>query len=292
MDNFASELPDDPDLELNATMELIDDVIYTDNSQLRFDVPPESNTHKILLVEDHTDLAELFKNKLLESYHVIIAHNGQEALEYIRNNPIDMVISDIMMPIMDGYELCKHLKSNPKTKHIPIILMTSYDTIANKIKSYELAANGYINKPFSMQELLAKMGSLLKNKATLRHYYSQTEPLRIKEEANSQEETFILKVQEIIVRNIAENNFSVHQLAQEMRISRTQLYLLLKKITDLTPTDFIIKVKLDYAKTLLKDPSFSISEIAYKLGYSNANYFSKQFKDFFGITPSHYRKAK
>ncbi|WP_223585091.1 response regulator [Sphingobacterium sp. GVS05A] len=292
VDNFASELPDDPDLELHATMELIDDVIYTDNSQLRFDVPPESNTHKILLVEDHTDLAELFKNKLLESYHVIIAHNGQEALEYIRNNPIDMVISDIMMPIMDGYELCKHLKSNPKTKHIPIILMTSYDTIANKIKSYELAANGYINKPFSMQELLAKMGSLLKNKATLRHYYSQAEPLRIKEEANSQEETFILKVQEIIVRNIAENNFSVHQLAQEMRISRTQLYLLLKKITDLTPTDFIIKVKLDYAKTLLKDPSFSISEIAYKLGYSNANYFSKQFKDFFGITPSHYRKAK
>ncbi|SDK56358.1 Signal transduction histidine kinase [Pedobacter sp. ok626] len=288
----VNSITENQDLNLNSTMELINDVLYSDPVNVNLQSNTQGHTHKVLLVEDHSELADLFKNKLKALYHVVITHNGKEALDYIRSQQVDLVISDIMMPVMDGYELCDHLKSNPKTKHIPVILMTSYDNIQNKIKSYELSADGYINKPFSTSELLAKISSLLKNKATLRNYYSHQEPLRLKEEANSQEESFILKVQQIIVDNISSNDFSVNQLAHKMRISRTQLYLQVKKTTEISPTDFIIKVKLDYGKSLLKKQSLSISEIAYKLGYSNSNYFSKQFKDFFGLTPSQYRKSK
>ena len=251
----------------------------------------ETNKLTVLIVEDNPDVQAYLSNEFQKEYVLIQEYNGKKGLEAAIQYIPDIIISDVMMPEMEGTELVKELKANENTCHIPVILLTAKGSDENQIEGYELGAEAYVMKPFSVEVLKAQLKSVLENRMILLNRLSGIKDVKqLQEESPSLDKVFLGKMVELISSRIEEADFNSDVLAQELNISQRQLYRKIKAVSGCTVHEFITKVKMDHAEALLKNSNLSISEIAYKVGFSEPSNFSRTFSKHFGCSPSQYLK--
>lgn len=248
--------------------------------------------HSILLVDDNKEVLSYLCSIFQNDYDVDRASDGVDALEKAQRTPPDIVLSDIAMPKMDGKELCQTLKSNPLTKHIPVILLTSDDTIESQIDSLTLQADDYMTKPFDRNVLMAKVKSILGNRELLidhlqKEIISTADNTQMPE---SRDEQFLRKIKEILEENLSETELSVEFIAEKTALSRIQLFRKFKTLLGTSPSDYIKNYKLQHAARLLASGKYSVADVAYEVGFSDPKYFGSCFTDKFKISPSAYAK--
>ncbi|MCG2614066.1 response regulator [Terrimonas sp. NA20] len=243
----------------------------------------------ILLVDDNSEILDFLSEDLSEKYTVLKALNGKEALDLLMQEPVHLLISDIMMPVMDGYQLCKNIKSNFEYSHIPVILLTAKNTLQSKIEGLEIGADAYIEKPFSPEHLQVQIANLLSNRNKIREYFASSPLVHINTMAYSKaDEQFLEKLNEAIYHNIENIELSVDQLADVMNMSRATLYRKIKAISDLTPNELINVTRLKKAAELLAEQDYKIYEVAEMTGFGSQTNFGRNFTKQFGISPTEY----
>ena len=247
----------------------------------------------ILLVEDNEEMLDFIAEDLSEKYHVIKAINGEQAFQILKEEAIQLVLSDVMMPVMDGFELCKIIKTNFEYSHIPVILLTAKNTLQSKIQGLEIGADAYIEKPFSPEYLLVQVANLLSNRAKIKEYFVSSPLVHIKSMAHTKtDELFLEKVNEAIYDNLGDESLDVEQLAKLMNMSKPTLYRKIKSISDLTPNELINITRLKRAAELLMEGNYKIYEVADMTGYGSQTNFGRNFLKQFGMTPSDYLTSK
>jgi Signal transduction histidine kinase len=249
--------------------------------------PKERST--ILIAEDNDDLRFYLKDNLQNQYNIFESSNGEEALAIILKIVPDLIISDIIMPGMDGIELCRRVKANKKVSHIPLILLSARSTEEEQFEGLETGADDYIMKPFSFQILEAKISNLITVRRDLRQVYRNGlnfEPHDIT--ITSLDEQFINKTLDLVEKNMSKTDYTVEELSRDLGMSRTLLYKKILSITGKSPLEFIRSLRLKRAAQLLLKSQLHVSEIAFEVGYNDPKYFRKQFKNEFGVLPSRY----
>jgi signal transduction histidine kinase/DNA-binding response OmpR family regulator len=244
----------------------------------------------LLIVEDNKELRDLLEKKFSQHYHTYIAENGQQALEIIKNEIINIVVSDVMMPQMDGLELCKRIKNDLSTSHIEVILLTAKNTEDDRIASYEAGADAYIAKPFEMKVLEARISNMVKKRQQRLTNFQTNPEVRISDmQYQSLDSDFLQKTIKIIEEHLDNSDFNIGQYAETLHMSRVTFYRKIKSLTGLSAVEFVRNVRLKHACEMLKNNSGNISEIAYAVGFQDPRYFSTIFKKEFGISPKQYK---
>lgn len=247
---------------------------------------------KVLVVEDNFELRVFIKDSLKDLYEIHTAENGKEALDKIPELNPDVVVSDIMMPVMSGFQLCEGIKSDEQISHIPVILLTAKSTAENRIKGYNLGADGYISKPFSIEVLQARIQNLIESREKLREKMRTTVSIEPSEvTTTSMDEKFLQKILKIIEENIPNSEFTVEKLARDYGMSQIVLNKKLKGLTGMTAKAFIRNIRLKRAAQLFATGNYSVTDVTYEVGFSDLKYFRTCFKDEFGLSPSEYIKA-
>ncbi|HEY1166780.1 MAG TPA: response regulator [Chitinophaga sp.] len=247
----------------------------------------------ILLVDDEEDILEFLERILSPRYRVLVTESGEEALKILDKEPVQLIISDVMMPEMDGFELCRHIKSNFEHSHIPVILLTAKNTIQSKIEGLELGADAYIEKPFSKEHLQAQISSLLANRDHLRAFFASSPLVHIRSMAHTREdERFLEALNATILQHMEDADLNVEKLASYMNMSRITLYRKIKAVSDLTPVELINVVRLKRAAELLADGRYKIYEVANMTGFSTQSNFTRNFLRQFDMTPTEYIHSK
>ncbi len=246
----------------------------------------------VLIIDDNQDVRDYVKSLLEEEYSVIEAANGEEGLKIAIANVPDIIICDVMMPVMDGMECCRRLKAEPRTSHIPVMMLTAYSMDEQKIKGYECGADSYISKPFSSELLMARLHNLIDNRNRLKDFFgdkvtTSTTPL------TDTDKGFVEKLRKLIEENMGNTDFSVEDMGEKIGFSRVQLYRKAKALTGYTPNELLRIARLNKANAIIKTATEkSISEIAYEVGFSSPSYFTKCYKDFFGENPTDVLKKR
>ncbi|MEL6944295.1 MAG: response regulator, partial [Bacteroidota bacterium] len=251
-----------------------------------------SDLPRLLLIEDNVDVVIYIQSLLSTKYELLIANNGEEGIQKAIEHTPDIIISDVMMPKKNGFEVVETLKQDIRTSHIPIILLTAKATQEDKIEGLKYGADAYLMKPFNKEELFIRLNNLIKVRQQLQQKYANgittisetSTPLSI-------EEKFLLEVHQQIETNYTKADFNVGALATSLHMSRVQLFRKLKAVTDQTPSQMIRDFRLEKAKVLLQNKQLNISEIAYELGFSDPNYFTRQFTKSYKQSPNAYRKS-
>jgi DNA-binding response OmpR family regulator len=247
----------------------------------------------LLLVDDNEEILEFLETELNEKYTIIKAMDGDAALGLLRQEVIQLVISDIMMPVMDGFELCKLIKTNFEYSHIPVILLTAKNTLQSKIQGLEIGADAYIEKPFSPEYLQVQIANLLMNRAKIKEYFVSSPLVHIKSMAHTKtDELFLEKVNEAVFANLEDAALDVDKLAKLMNMSKPTLYRKIKSISDLTPNELINITRLKKAAELLVEGKYKIYEVADMTGYGSQTNFGRNFLKQFGMTPTDYLALK
>ena len=262
-------------------------------------IPNENNfdttPYTILVVDDNPDLTDFLKKSLGEYFkRIVIASDGVEALQLIKNHAPDIIVSDVMMPRMNGYELCKNMKEDITISHIPIILLTARDDKQSQLSGYKNGADGYLTKPFEIEMLMEIVRNRLKNReATKKRYLNAGLIPAVEESTFSQaDETFLLKLNQIIQENLDSSSLDVTFICKEIGMSRASLYNKLKALTDMGANDYINKFRMEKAITLITGTEMSFTEIAEKVGFTTSRYFSTAFKQYTGDTPTQYKEKR
>ena len=252
--------------------------------QTIFEENNDPNQPTILFTDDNDDVCQMARTLLETHYRVLTAPNGVVALQMAELNIPDLVVSDVMMPQMDGLELCSRLKQTTATSHIPVILLTARTLDEQRIAGYEHGADAYITKPFSAPLLLARIHNLLQSRKQLKQVFAGADELA-KEEISTPDKEFVSKIRNEIHRNISDNDFGVEQLGAAVDLSRVQLYRKVKALTGLSPVELIRATRVNRARKLIEGGATSVSEVAYQVGFTSPSYFTKCFKDQFGVSP-------
>jgi DNA-binding response OmpR family regulator len=243
---------------------------------------------RILIVEDNEDLRNFMLHPLREEFDVQAAEDGIEAWKIIRKQIPDLVISDVLMPNMDGFELCKRMKSTYETSHIPIVLLTALTEKTDQLHGLGLGADDYLTKPFDMALLSQRIKSIIYNRQAVRNKAlklireNPDEPVL----TNKLNEKFVKKALEVVRSNMSDSEFGRDEFASAMNVSISLLYKKIKALTDLSPVDFIKTIRLNYALELLQSRRITVLEVSEMCGFSSAEYFSTTFKKHFGKTPT------
>jgi signal transduction histidine kinase/ligand-binding sensor domain-containing protein/DNA-binding response OmpR family regulator len=246
---------------------------------------------KLMLVEDNPDIRFYLKDNLKSEYHILEASDGLQAWELSLKEMPDMIVSDIMMPVMDGLELCRKIKTDNRTSHIPVILLTAKTTDQQKYEGLETGADDYITKPFNFEVLELRIKILIEQRQKLRQHFQQNIDLQPSEiSITSLDDKFLKKIKEITERNMHEPNFSVEKLSTEFGISRAHLYNKLLALTGKTPIEYIRILRIRRSAQLLEKSQLTVMEIAFKVGFNDPRYFTKHFKSEYKMTPSQYAK--
>lgn len=251
-----------------------------------------ASNRRILVVDDDAELREYIKDHLSGVYRVTTASNGAEAMKMILDNVPDLVVSDVMMPEMDGLTLLKQLKSNSRTHHVPVILLSSKSDIADRMAGWNRGADGYIGKPFDIDELDMMIDNIIDNRLKLKGKFSGVQDNDDKiatPEMKGNDEALMEKIMAIINTHINDPMLNVEKLGREVGISRAHLHRKMKELIGMTPSDFIRNIRLRRACELLKKPDVDITQVAYTLGFTSQPHFSTAFKRFTGVSPTEYR---
>ena len=243
----------------------------------------------VLIVDDNADMRRYLRTLLADKFYVIDAPDGQGGLKLARECVPDIVVSDVMMPVMDGLQFCSQLKGDPITSHIPVILLTARSTEAQQMEGYEHGADAYITKPFNAGLLVTRIYNLLKSRKQLRHLadgrQDDEEPLQL----NTQDKLFADTLKEVFQRNMSNPELKMDDLGDELGMSRVQLYRKVKALTGVSPVELLREMRLQRAFHLIQTTTKSISEIAYDVGFNTPSYFSNCFKKQFGKYPTDLR---
>ncbi|MEM1327219.1 MAG: ATP-binding protein [Bacteroidota bacterium] len=246
---------------------------------------------KLLIIEDNADVVTYLKSCLSDQYQIEVAYNGKIGIEKAIESTPDLIISDVMMPEKDGYEVCDTLKNDERTSHIPIILLTAKADHASKIVGLSRGADAYLSKPFDKAELLIRLQKMAEKQRKLAAYFKQGElavagaPDDLAADIQI-EDTFMQKVREIVAEHYKNDRFGLAQLCQKVGMSRSQLYRKMKALIDTSPSDYIRQYRLEQAKLLLETSDLNISEVAWTVGFSSLTHFSRIFQERFGMSPS------
>jgi DNA-binding response OmpR family regulator len=244
-----------------------------------------------LIVEDNLDLIHHITSILQAEYKVVQAHNGKEGMAKAVDLIPDILISDWMMPEMDGLELCKLLRHDERTSHIPIVMLTAKVDIESKLDGLKTGADEYLAKPFNTDELLIRMQNLINQREQLRLKYNKTIALSpSKVDVDNPDERFLLKTLSIVEEHISDTDLTVEKLQKELGVSRMQLHRKLKALTSFSTSEFIRDIRLQRAADLLKANGIQVTEAAYQSGFNSLSYFTQCFKNKYGIAPSDYHK--
>lgn len=251
-------------------------------------VSENTNRPTVLVIDDNTDIRQYERTLLQDEYIVLEAADGKEGLAVALKEVPDLVICDVMMPVMDGLEFTKQLKTNTATSHIPVIMLTAKNLEEHRAEGYEHGADSYITKPFHSKVLLARIENLLRQRQLLKHLYQGTKETE-KEISESlledRDKQFLKQLQAIIQKNLSDSEFGVEDMGQQIGLSRVQLYRKVKAMTGSSVVDLLRKARLAKARRLLETRSMSVSEVAYEVGFSAPSYFTKCFKEEYGMLP-------
>ena len=246
----------------------------------------KDNRPTVLVVEDNPDMRAFVVRQLSKEYAVLSAVNGAEALKMLDGNYVNLVVSDVVMPVMDGFELCKTIKSDLNYSHIPVILMTAKTNIQSKIEGMELGADAYIEKPFSVEYLQACASNLIQNREKLRRTFAQSPFVAANTMALTKaDEDFIKRLNEVILANLNNPEFSMDDIADSLNMSRSNFYRKIKGVLDLSPNEYLRLERLKKAAQLLKEGEGRVTEICYMVGFNSPSYFAKCFQKQFGVLP-------
>ncbi|HEY9542803.1 hybrid sensor histidine kinase/response regulator transcription factor [Prevotella sp.] len=265
------------------------DVVAPSASSVVMPAKADRQRHDVLIVDDSDDFRAFMCDVLADQFDVRAAANGKEALRKIAEKKPDVILSDVMMPEMDGNELCRQVKSDRATCDIPFIMLTARVAQEQEIEGMEMGADDYITKPFNLDLLQLRIANLIKWKAG-GGGSSKLQPKIKQEEITSLDEKLVKDATDYVENNLDNSDISVEALSAELGMSRVQMYKKLVAITGTTPSEFIRLIRLKHAEQLLRQSQLSVSEIAYRVGFNNPRYFSKYFIDMYGLTPSQYKK--
>lgn len=226
---------------------------------------------------------------LADRYYVLEATDGQSGLKLAKESVPDLIVSDVMMPIMDGLQLCKKLKDDVITSHIPVILLTARSTEAHQMEGYDSGADAYLTKPFSAELLISRIANLLKNRKQLKLLLDGKQNEESKEKISTPDKIFIDNLKEAIKKNMSNPNLRMDDLGDEIGLSRVQMYRKVKVLTGLSPTELLRQMRLQRAAALLSSTTKTVAEIAFEVGFNTPGYFSKCFKEQYGKQPTDLR---
>lgn len=256
----------------------------------------------VLIVDDNNDIREYLRTILQDKYQVFEAEDGQKGLALAQEQVPDIIISDVMMPVMNGLEFCQNIKMNEITSHIPVILLTARALNSHQIEGYKSGADAYITKPFQPDLLLARIGNLLRNRHLLKDLWGTSSNATKKEDKTAttentslssegtRENAFISRFKKVVEERMTDSELSVETIGSELGLSRVQLYRKVKALTGSSPVDLLRKARLNKGQQLLQTTDLSVSEIAYQVGFTSPSYFTKCYKDEYGKVPGDSRK--
>jgi YesN/AraC family two-component response regulator len=269
----------------------ISDLANLEN-RIEDDTDKSDDKSMLLVVEDNDDLRYYMRSFLIEDYRILEAKDGEMGFEKAIEKVPDLVISDVMMPKMNGIELTKKLKTDERTSHIPVVLLTAKAAKEDKLEGLETGADDFLSKPFDQDELLVRISNLIQQRKRLREKIIRNiETIDNLSDVGvtSMDQKFLSKSKEVVEKHLSNSNFSVDQFIKEMAMSRAQLHRKLKALLDQSATEYIRIIRLNRAAILLKQKSGNIAEIAYDVGFNNPSYFSECFKKQFGVLPSDFQ---
>lgn len=283
---FCLTLPVNQDSTITLSAENVSQVEENSCGWEQEETDTKEKKPMILVVEDNPDMLAFVRKQLTTEYSVLTAMNGIEALAVLDNHYVNLVVSDVMMPQMDGFELCKTIKSDLSYSHIPVVLLTAKTNIQSKIEGLELGADAYIEKPFSVEYLLANISSLIHNREKLRQTFAKSPFVAANTMALTKaDEEFIWKLNDIIQANLHNPEFSMEDMADALKMSRSSFYRKIKGVLDLSPNEYLRLERLKQAAQLLKEGKSRVNEICYTVGFNSPSYFSKCFLKQFGVLP-------
>lgn len=245
----------------------------------------------LLIVEDNEDVLRFLQSLLGETYRLDFARNGKEGLEKALSQVPDLMITDVMMPIMDGFELCEHLKTDMRTSHIPVVMLTAKADQASRITGLRQGADAYLTKPFDKEELFVRLEKLLELRASLQRRYGDPQDLSPPLPQHVMEDNFIQEVRTYLYAHLSEDSLTLEALWRELGMSRAQFYRKFKALTDISPAEYLKTIRLHKAYSLLRQSNLNVTEVAFEVGFRNASHFSRIFTEQFGQSPSKVREG-
>lgn len=288
--SFVLELAKYQEESITSTIEP-DEVNLSENQEFEIFGSLENSHPNILLVEDEIEMGKFIAKEITGDYNIILTHNGDEALKALKKYNITLIVSDVIMPVISGYELCRQIKSKIEFSHIPVILLTATIHLNARIQGLDSGADAYIEKPFSTDLLIAQIENLIRNRSLDRQNFINSPLAHFKSVAmNKTDEEFLKKLNFTLMDNISENDLNVERIANLMGFSISTLYRKVKALTDLNTVEYIRLVKLKKAAELLSEGNYRINEITYLVGFSSPSYFATSFQKQFGISPSQFAR--
>jgi len=261
-------------------------IVEKEETQLTEEEEHQDRTYTILIVEDNVELRNYLKNELKKEYKVIVAENGQVGLDLALQKLPDLILTDVIMPVMNGLELCKNIKANLKTSHIPLMMLSAKALVKDRLEGIDSGADIYLSKPFDMDILRSSLVQLINSRQIMFNKFYNGITSTAKEKTTTLDNEFIKNVLKYINENIRETELSVEVLASNVFLSRSQLYRKVKTLTGVSVNEFIRNVRLEKAKELIELGNDNITEISYKVGFSSPSYFTKCYKEKFGCLPT------
>ena len=250
-----------------------------------------SRNCKILLVDDDIEICRYIKSELSDWYRFVICNNGKEALKQLLSADFDLVVSDVVMPEMDGITLLKNIKGNANISHVPVIMLTSKSEISDRLEGIKLGADAYLAKPFSLEELHLTIDNLIDNVRRLKGKFSgalkQGDKVE-KIEVKGYDEELMERIMKVVNENMGDSDFNVEKMCDEVGVSRTQLHRKLKEMTGVPTSEFLRNIRLNEAARLIRERKINITQVSYMVGFANNSHFSTAFKKYFGMSPSEY----
>lgn len=273
------------------------DAQHAENQEVETD-EPETVIHTesrqlLLVVEDNAEIADYIRDCFIENFDVVVAENGKAGLDIALSKIPDIIISDVMMPVMDGIELCRRLKEDVRTCHIPVVMLTAKDSIQDKTEGYNVGADSYLTKPFSGTLIRSRVANLIETRKKIASLFSSSIVSKqsiVQDSISKLDNEFIDKLTHIIEENLEIEQLNIAQIAEQMNMSHSSLYRKIKTLTGMSANEFIRKIRMRNAEKLLLSCKYSIAEIIYKVGISTPAYFRQCFKEEFGVTPTEYMK--
>ena len=255
---------------------------------------PTKSKYRILFVDDDTELVSYLKAEFAPYYHVMTAANGSEGLHDVLTDAPDLVVSDVMMPVMDGFSMLRSIKTNPQVSHTPVILLTSETSVANRLEGLSKGADAFLNKPFIADELHVLIDNILERNRRLRGKFSGAvnQADKIEEvEMQDKDQELMDRVMKSVNANLGNSDYTVDQLCSDVGLSRSQLHRRMKELTGISTTTFIMNIRLEQAARLLKEKHVDVQQVAWATGFTNPSHFSRVFKKHFGMSPTAYAGA-
>lgn len=250
-----------------------------------------SRNSKILLVDDDIEICRYLKSELSGWYRFVICNNGKEALKQLLSGDFDLVVSDVVMPEMDGITLLRNIKGNANISHVPVIMLTSKSEISDRLEGIKLGADAYLAKPFSLEELHLTIDNLIDNVRRLKGKFTgalkQDDKVE-KVEVKGYDEELMERIMKVVNENLSDSDFNVEKMCDEVGVSRTQLHRKLKEMTGVPTSEFLRNIRLNEAARLIKEGKINITQVSYMVGFANNSHFSTAFKKYFGMSPTEY----